>query len=64
MKIQMYLKHSNVIKMYGYFDDLSYIYILIEVALDGSLYQYLENTQRKERLKRSSILVSNGEYKQ
>ncbi len=41
MKIQMYLNNPNVIKMYGYFDDLSFIYILLEVAFDGSLYRFL-----------------------
>ena len=29
MKIQLFLNHPNIIKMYGYFDDLPYIYVLI-----------------------------------
>jgi aurora kinase, other len=29
MKLQLYMNHPNVIKMYGYFDDLSNIYILM-----------------------------------
>ncbi len=33
MKIQLFLNHPNIIKMYGYFDDLSSIYILLEAAV-------------------------------
>ncbi len=43
MKIQLYLNNPNIVKMYGYFDDLSFIYILLEVALEGTLYKFLEN---------------------
>ncbi len=39
----MYLNHPHIIKMYGYFDDLSFIYILMEVALDNTLFKFLEN---------------------
>lgn len=58
MKIQFYLNHPNVIKMYGYFDDLSYIYVLLEVAFDGTLYQFLENFNREERLRKSGIQMT------
>lgn len=55
MKIQLYLNHPNIIKMYGYFDDLSYIYVLLEVAFEGTLYQYLENLHSEERSHKSSV---------
>ena len=29
IKIQLFLNHPNIIKMFGYFDDLSFIYILL-----------------------------------
>ncbi len=41
MKIQLFLNNANIIKMYGYFDDLSFIYILLEVAFEGTLYKFL-----------------------
>lgn len=44
--------------MYGYFDDLSYIYVLLEVAFDGTLYQFLENFNREERLRKSGIQMT------
>ena len=55
MKIQLYLNHPNIIKMYGYFDDLSYIYVLLEVAFEGTLYQFLENLHPEERVRKSGV---------
>jgi len=64
MKIQMFLNHPNIVKMYGYFDDLSFIYILLEVATEGTLYKFLENLHHEERLKRSALSMLSGENKQ
>ncbi len=49
MKIQLFLNHPNIIKMYGYFDDLSFFYILLEVAIEGTLYSFLASTNNKKR---------------
>lgn len=38
----MYLNHSNVIKMYGLFDDEKNIYIVLEVAFGGQLLQQIK----------------------
>lgn len=46
MKIQTFLNHPNIIKMYGYFDDQTNIYIIMEVALGGQLYKYLKKNQQ------------------
>lgn len=45
VKIQMFLNHPNIIKMYGCFDDATNIYILLEVGTGGQLYHYLQKTQ-------------------
>jgi aurora kinase len=42
LKIQMFLNHPNIIKMYGYFDDDKNIYIILEVGTGGQLYHYLK----------------------
>lgn len=49
MKIQLFLNHPNIIKMYGCFDDLSFIYILLEVAIEGTLYSFLASSNNKEK---------------
>jgi aurora kinase len=42
VKIQMFLNHPNIIKMYGCFDDKNNIYIILEVGTGGQLYHLLE----------------------
>ena len=42
LKIQLFLNHPNVIKMYGYFDDLINIYIVLELGLGGQLFKQLK----------------------
>jgi serine/threonine protein kinase len=44
MKIQLYVNHPNIVKFYGFFDDLLHCYILMECALDGHLSEYLKKT--------------------
>lgn len=49
LKINMYANHPNVVKMYGFFSDKTYFYILMEYMEDGSLYKYIKvNKKLKE----------------
>ena len=41
LKLQMFVSHPNVVKVYGYFDDLLHFYIIMECALDGHLSDLL-----------------------
>jgi serine/threonine protein kinase len=45
VKIQMFLNHPNIIKMYGCFDDAVNIYIILEVGTGGQLYHQLKKSQ-------------------
>ena len=45
LKIQMYLNHPNIIKLYGFFDDEQYIYIILEVGTGGQLYHQLRKSE-------------------
>lgn len=45
VKIQMYLNHPNIIKLYGCFDDEKFIYIILEVAMGGQLFQQLKRSE-------------------
>ncbi len=45
VKIQMFLNHPNIIKMYGCFHDASNIYIILEVGTGGQLYHQLKKSQ-------------------
>lgn len=37
LKIQQYANHPNIIKVYGFFDDLLHFYTIMECALDNHL---------------------------
>lgn len=42
IKLQQYVSHPNVVKIYGYFSDFSYFYLLLEYMEEGSLYSLLK----------------------
>lgn len=39
IKIQSFSNHPNILKMYGFFDDKSKIYLLLELATNGCLFK-------------------------
>jgi serine/threonine protein kinase len=39
IRIQSCLKHSNILEMYGCFDDKTHLYIILEYMDGGTLYQ-------------------------
>jgi serine/threonine protein kinase len=42
VKIQMFLSHPNIVKMYGFFDDAAHIYIIMEVGMGGQLFHQIK----------------------
>lgn len=44
LKIQLYVNHPNIVKIYGFFEDLLHCYIIMECALDGHLSEYLSKS--------------------
>ena len=42
IKIQMYLEHPNLVKLYAYFSDDYNIYLLMELGCDGQLYDLMK----------------------
>lgn len=56
LKIQQFLNHPNIIKMYGYFDDEQYIYIILEVATGGQLFHQIKKSEPMLETKAAPIL--------
>lgn len=52
----MYLNHPNIIKMFGCFDDKKYLYIVLEVAMGGQLYQQLKKTEPMPEVKVGTLM--------
>lgn len=44
LKIQKFLEHPNIIKVYGVFSDEDNIYIILELGSDGQLYDIISNS--------------------
>jgi serine/threonine protein kinase len=54
VEIQSRLSHPNIIKLYGYFQDNNYVYLVQEYASGGSLFEYVnrKGTLDKEEIRR------------
>jgi len=46
LKIQMFLDHPNIIKLYGFFHDKDNIYLLLELGSSGQLYKVIKERER------------------
>jgi aurora kinase len=42
LKIQSVLDHPNITKLYGFFEDKDYIYLLLELGSEGQLYRIIK----------------------
>lgn len=38
----MFLNHPNIVKMYGFFDNPTHIFIIMEVGMGGQLFHQLK----------------------
>lgn len=43
IKIQMFLEHPNLIKLYSFFSDHYKVYLLMELGCDGQLFEYIKD---------------------
>ncbi|MCL4168386.1 UNVERIFIED_CONTAM: hypothetical protein GTU68_059179 [Idotea baltica] len=56
LKIQMFLNHPNIIRMYGYFDDAVNIYLILEMATGNQLFKQLKKLQSMPEQKVANIM--------
>ena len=54
IKIQMYLDHPNLIKLYAHFCDEYNIYLLMELGCDGQLYDLMK---QKSKFHEDSVAI-------
>lgn len=47
IEIQSHLRHPNILRLYGYFHDLTRIYLILEYAPKGALYKELQSHPNK-----------------
>lgn len=59
IEIQTHLRHSNILKMYGYFHDDARVYLILEYAPGGACYKELQSQPDKRfGEKRTAIYVA------
>ena len=46
IKIQMFLDHPNIVKLYGFFDDASNFYIIMEFMEGGNLFGLVKKKKK------------------
>jgi aurora kinase, other len=46
IKIQSYLHNPNIVKLYTFFCDQRYIYLVMELCLSGQLYGFLKKKRK------------------
>ncbi|XP_055322215.1 serine/threonine-protein kinase PLK4 [Sitodiplosis mosellana] len=40
------LKHPSILELYTFFEDINYVYLVLELAQNGELHRYLKESQR------------------
>lgn len=46
IKLQAFLNHENILKLYGVFDDDENIYLILEFMEEGNLYGVLKKNKK------------------
>lgn len=46
IKIQSFLNHPNIVKMFAFFSDKNYIYLALELCFSGQLYNFLKKKRK------------------
>ena len=46
IEIQSHLRHTNILRLYGYFYDSTRVYLILEFAAKGELYKELQKVQK------------------
>ena len=46
LKVNSFMSHPNIVKMYAFFSDQTYFYILMEFMEEGSLYKHIKTSKK------------------
>lgn len=57
------LKHPSILELYTFFEDVNYVYLVLELAQNGELHRYLKESQRVCILLKNLIFFLNKQFK-
>jgi len=46
IKLQSFLNHPNIVKLYAFFSNEKYIYLVMELCCSGQLYSFLKKKRK------------------
>ena len=53
----MFLNHPNILKLYHFFDDSNYVYLVMEYMEEGSLFDYMQKKNEKLTEKETAEII-------
>jgi serine/threonine protein kinase len=53
----MFIDHPNVLKLYHFFDDTNYVYLIMEYMQEGSLFDYMQKKNEKMSEKEAAEII-------
>lgn len=56
IKIQKFLNHRHIIKLYSVFDDRENIYLLMELCTDGNVYSLMRKKEKISEVETGALL--------
>lgn len=54
IEINAHLSHPNILSLYGYFQDQDFVYLMLELATHGELYQVMKKQEKRRFSERRS----------
>lgn len=46
IKMQLYFNHKNILGLYGFFDDETYVYLVLEYMEEGTLFNHMKKEKK------------------
>ena len=62
IKLQSYCNNPNIINLYGFFHDELHIYLILEYATDGTLFNYLHRHGSKLQEREAAAILKEVVY--
>ena len=44
--MQLFFNHKNILGLYGFFDDETYVYLILEYMEEGTLYNHMKKEKK------------------
>ena len=56
VRLQSFLNHKNILRIYGFFDDQTHLFIVLEYMEQGTLYSQLKKNKILSEVEAAAII--------